>query len=52
MKIKNYSFKGFYNREAINVENKIVYFGEHHNNITFVLEKEEEADRLKVVRKD
>ena len=52
MNIQNYSFTRYYNREALVVENKIVYFGWSNKNATFVLERDEESEHLKVVRED
>ena len=52
MNIQNYSFKGYKYREALVVENKIVYFGDWNKKATFVLEMEEESKQLKVVRED
>ena len=49
--LPKYSFKEYYNREALVVENKIVYFGWRNKNATFVLERDEESEQLKVVRK-
>ena len=51
MDFENYSFKGYYWREALVVGNKIVYFGSQNENVTFVLEEEEEG-KLRVARKD
>ena len=51
MDLENYSFKGYFWREALVVGNKIVYFGSHDQNATFVLEAEEEG-KLRVVRQD
>ena len=51
MDLENYSFKGYYDREALVVGNKIVYFGSNNQNATFVLEEEEEG-KLRVVRRD
>ena len=47
-----YSFNGYYWREALAVENKIVYFGSNNQKVTFVLEQEGESEQLKVVRVD
>ena len=52
MDVTNYNFKRNFWREAFVVENKIVYFGSWNEKATFVLEKEEEAEQLRVVRKD
>ena len=51
MDLWNYSFKGYYQRAALAVGNKIAYF-EIFNKGTFVLEEEEESEQLKVVRED
>ena len=51
MDLENYSFKGYWYREALVVGNKIVYFGSEDQNATFVLEEEEEG-KLRVMRKD
>ena len=51
MDLENYSFEGYYHREALVVGNKVVYFGSRNENATFVLEEEEEG-KLRVVRKD
>ena len=51
MDLENYSFEGYFWREALVVVNKIVYFGFRGQNATFVLEEEEEG-KLRVVRKD
>ena len=45
----NFNFKRYYDREALVVENKIVYFGVNNKNATFLLEQEE-SEQLKVVR--
>ena len=42
----NYSFTGYQNREALVVENAIVYFGWSSKDATFVLEVEEESEQL------
>ena len=52
MELQNHSFKGYCVREAFAVGNKIVYFGCYNHNATFVLEKEEEEEKLRVVRQD
>ena len=52
MNIQNYSFTRYYNREALVVENNIVYFGNWNKKATVVLEVEEESEQLKVVRED
>ena len=52
MDVRNSSFIGFYDRQAFAVGNKIVYFGSNNKNTTFVLEKEEEGEKLEVVRED
>ena len=52
MDLPNYSFTGYYDREAFVMENKIVYFGWSNKNATFVLERDEESEQLKVVRED
>ena len=49
MDLANYNFSKYHNREALALENKIVYFGREHVNSTFVLEREEEAEQLSVV---
>ena len=41
--LPNYSFTGYYDREAFVVQNKIVYFGLSNKNATFVLERDEES---------
>ena len=51
MDLPNYSFKGHCVRDALVVENKIVYFGSSDKYVTFVLE-EEEGEQLKVVTED
>ena len=50
--LPNHIFSGYGLREAFVVENKIVYFGSCDAERTFVLEKEEKQERLKVVRED
>ena len=50
MNIQNNSFNGYHNREAVLVENKIVYFGNWHKKATFVLERDEQSEQLKVVK--
>ena len=53
MDVPNYHFeREYYVREALVVENKIVYFGYWNKNATFVLKQEEKSEKLKVVRKD
>ena len=52
MDLPIYNFKGCYWREALAVENKIVYFGATCKNVTFVLEQEEGCGKLKVVKVD
>ena len=52
MDIWNFSFKGYYYREAFAIENKIIYFGANGKKTTFVLEQEEESEQLKAVRED
>ena len=52
MNIQNNCFNGYHNREAVLVENKIVYFGNWHKKATFVLERDEESEQLQVVRED
>ena len=52
MDLSNSNFKGYSWREALVVENKIVYFGSSNENRTFVLEKEEQSEKLRVVRQD
>ena len=52
MDLPNHSFKRSSLREAFVLENKIVYFGPHEQNRTFVLEKEGDSEQLKVVRED
>ena len=49
IEILNYTFKRYSGREALALENKIVFFG--CNYITFELEKCEKREQLKVVRK-
>ena len=49
--MSNYSFTGFYFREALPVENKIVNFGSNFEKKTYVLEQEEDSE-LKLVRED
>ena len=41
MNLPNYNFKGYFDREALVVENKIVYFGNWIKKATFVLERDE-----------
>ena len=43
MDVRNSSFKGFYDRQAFAVEDKIVYFGSSNKHATYVLEKEGES---------
>ena len=50
MNIQNNCFKRYYDREALVVENKIVYFGWSNLNATYVLERDKESGQLKVVR--
>ena len=50
--LASHNFGGYYSREALAVEYKIVYFGSWNANATFVLEQEEESEQLKVVRED
>ena len=50
--LPNYTFTGYYDREAFVVESKIVYFGWRNKSATFVLEVEEESEKLQVVRED
>ena len=52
MDFENYSFKGYWYREALVVGNRIVYFGSRNKNATFVLEEEEEEGKPRVVRQD
>ena len=52
MEIPNFSFNGYSRREALVVENKIVYFGSSDENASFVQEEGEESGKLKVARKD
>lgn len=52
MDLPHYDFTEYYDREALVVEDKIVYFGSSNEKITFVLEKEEESEKLKEVRED
>ena len=47
-----YSFKRYYDREALVVENTIVYFGWSDKNATFVLERDEDSEQLNVVREN
>ena len=50
--LAHHNFKGYYSREAFEVENKIVYFGSRDVNSSFVLEQEEDSEQLRVVRED
>ena len=50
--LPNYSFKRYQEREAVVVENAIVYFGVNNKKSTFVLEQDEESEQLQVVRED
>ena len=52
MNISHYSLNGYYWREVLVVENKIVYFGASCKNATFVLEQEEGGEQLNGVRVD
>ena len=52
MDVEKYNFREYCYREAVSVENKVVYFGSNNVDSTFVLEKEEESEQLKVVRED
>ena len=52
MDVEKYNFREYCYREAVAVENKVVYFGSNNVDSTFVLEKEEESEQLKVVRED
>ena len=40
----NYSFKGYWIREAFVVEDRIVYFGSQSREATFVLKKEQDSE--------
>ena len=50
MDLSNYNFKGYCFREALVVEDKIVYFGSSDVEATFVLEQEQESEQLVVIR--
>ena len=52
MNLPNYNFKEYFDREAYVVKNKIVYFGDSNENATYVLERDEESEQLKVVREE
>ena len=52
MDFSSHTFKDFWLREAYPIENKIVYFGSSDAEATFVLEKEEGSEQLRVVRED
>ena len=52
MDLPNLNFTGYSIREALVVGNAIVYFGSEYKNATFVVEKEEESEQLKVARED
>ena len=52
MDLSHYDFSGYHCREAFALENKIVYFGDMLKSVTFVLEKEEDSEQLRVVRED
>ena len=47
--LPNYNFIGYSEREAVVVENKIVYFGFRYKPRTFVLEIDEQSDEIKCV---
>ena len=52
MDLNNFDFSGYYYTEAVVVKNKIVYFGYSAKKTTFLLGKEEESERLEVLRHD
>ena len=52
MSLQYHFFKGCFNRGALVVENKIVWFGSWLKKVTFVLEEGEEAEQLNVVWED
>ena len=52
MELQNYSFKQFCQRNALVLEDKIVYFGSCDEKGSFVLEREEDSEQLKVVREE
>ena len=51
MSLANCNFKEYRHREALVLENKIVYFGSSNMKGTLVLEKEGDSEELKVARK-
>ena len=52
MDLNNFDFSGYYYIEAFVLENTIVYFGYSAKKTTFLLGKEEESERLEVLRHD
>ena len=52
MDLGNYNFTVNQDREALVLKNKIVYFGSWNKNTSFVLEQEEESEKLRVTRED
>ena len=50
MDFASHCFKGYWLREAFALEKSIVYFGSYNVKTTFVLEREEGSEQLKVVR--
>ena len=52
MDLTPYNFQGYWARQALVVENKVVYFGSTQSSPSFVIEREEDSEKLKVVRED
>ena len=52
MDLLNYCLKGYHDREAFVLENKIVSFGFNNLKTTLVFEQEEDSEQLRVVRED
>ena len=53
MDLANYNFTKLQHKEALVMENKILYFGESYREPgTFVVERDGESEQLKIIRND